>query len=202
MRWMISSMLAIGLTSGLGLNLTSQEPAHLQQIFTDLQSSATSDNAAAQLRKEAESDTETRRYVAAHLPSLIKDSGPGSVWLNEVRLAGDLKISEAVPVLIDQVMRANTQGGFVTLTRALNLDNDPPGKALAQIGEPAIVVVGHLLESSDRSVRFRACYILAKIGSANAKGMLRNHLDKENDRGIRHFTQNVLDAASQGSEQR
>jgi hypothetical protein len=54
-----------------------------------------------------------------------------------VRLAGELKIREAVPALTVQLKNANTKGGAVTMTREVTLEDDPPGKALAQIGESA-----------------------------------------------------------------
>jgi len=194
MRWVLPVVLASGLIPGIAPNGYGQEPADLQHVFIGLQNPETSDKAAAQLRSAAKDHPAVRQFLADNLPQLIRNSGPGPVRLNAVRLAGDFKIQEAVPALLEELGDEHTTGGTVTMAEALRLDNDPPGKALAQIGDPSIPAVEALLESSVRSTRFRAVYVLWNIGSVRAKEALRGQLDRESDPAIRHFIQKALSA--------
>lgn len=185
MRLLLLSILALATVIGPPRNLEGQAPARDQELFLDLQNEKTSDAAAAQLLQHAKENAETRDYLTSHLPVLIRNPKGGSIWLNSVRLAGELKIQEAAPVLADLLTKDTVTGGFIDFHRVITLENDPPGRALALIGDPAIPAVAKILETGDRDARFRAVYVLRNIGSPKAKDALRQHLSAEKDPAIR-----------------
>lgn len=133
-------VLALAMISGSFRSGGGQVPARTEQLFADLQNERTSDGAAVQLLQDGKESAETRAYLAAHLPSLIENLKAPHVWLNSVRLAGSLRIGEAVPGLARLLNNDNTQGegGYIDFHRTVSLEGDPPGKALAQIGDPAV----------------------------------------------------------------
>jgi HEAT repeat protein len=174
------------------LSVYGQTRADLQQMFTDLEKAETTDNAAAQLRLDVKDYPAIRHFLVQNLAGLIRAAGPGQVRLNLVRIAGDFKIEEAVPALVEQLGDAHTEGGPVTMAEALRLDNDPAGKALAQIGDAAVPAVESSLKSGERFIRFRAVYVLWNIRSERAKEVLRTHIDSESDPAVRRFIQTSL----------
>ena len=192
MRCLLPVVIASSLVFGTNLIAYGQGNGNLQQMFRDLTKPETSDNAAAQLRSAVKDNSVVHQFLAANAAQLISTSGLGPVRLNVMRLAGDFKVQEAIPALVEQLGDERSTGGPVTMAEALRLENDPPGKALAQIGEPAIPAVKYLLNSPARSTRFRAVYILWNIGSEQAKTTLRGQFDRENDPGIRQFIQKSL----------
>lgn len=192
MRWMLPVVLMSVLISGANLNTQGQNQADLQQVFADLEKAETSDRAAAQLRGDMKDFPAIRQFLVQNVARLIRAARPGAVRLNSVRLAGDFKIQEAVPALVEQLGDVRTTGGPVTMAEALRLENDPPGKALAQIGDPAIPAIEGILKSGDRSTRFRAVYVLWNIGSQQAKEILRGQFTRESDPAIRRFIQTSL----------
>jgi hypothetical protein len=66
------------------------------------------------------------------------------VWNNAVRLSGELKVTAAAPALAKWI-GLNT-GGSVTFAGTERLENNAPGKALAQIGNPAVPALIRVLE--------------------------------------------------------
>jgi hypothetical protein len=68
------------------------------------------DKAAEQLAVLANANTSARKYVSEHLPALIDKTSSGEIWLNAVRLAGELKILEAVPALTASMERTSPGG--------------------------------------------------------------------------------------------
>jgi HEAT repeat protein len=184
MRPVILSLLALAMIVG-PYRAEGQAPARTQKLFTELRNEKTSDAAAVQLLEDAKGNAEARRYLATQLPSLIRTSERGEVWMNAVRLAGDLRIEEAAPVLAPLLTRNDTAGGFITFYRIVNLEVDPPGKSLAQIGDPAIPSIEKVFENGDRNARFRAVYVLRFIGTTKSSEALRRQLNVETDPNIR-----------------
>jgi HEAT repeat protein len=186
MRSVFLSILALATIAGCFPGAISQEPARAKQLFAEIQNEKTSDAAAAQLLKDARENPETLHYLAAHLPARIGAPERGEGWVNFIRLAGELKIEQAAPALASLLTKSDTMGGdgAVTFTRLVKLELDPPGKALAQIGDPAIPAIEKVFENGDRTARFRAVYVLQNIGSTKSNEALRRQLDVEKDPNI------------------
>src|SRR5215472_2679538 len=71
----------------------------LEALLQKLQDEASSNEATEELLRRGKTDAETRKYLADHLPRLLKEYQPAGdainpVWGNEARLAGELKIAE------------------------------------------------------------------------------------------------------------
>jgi len=162
-------------------------------LLQELQTPESSDQAAAKLLKQAKADPEARKYLAANLPPMI-EKGPVKcpTWGNVVQLAGDLKIAEAAPALAKWIGQS-TGIGTVTLTQVLRLENDLAGKALAQIGDPALPVLNDVLKNGSLSQRTAAVYALRMIASPSSKNSLRLHVNEETDPVLRDFIQNTLE---------
>ena len=199
----ISVVLAAVLSAsahGFGAAQPAQE---VQQLFAQLQDAKTSDDAAARLKMLAESNADSRQYLATQLPALIarEASGARSIWvinpvlLNSIRLAGDLTIAEAVPVLV-QSLDTVKPAGPTTLAETDRLDNDPVGKALAKIGEPAIGLVRNILENNNnnQSMRLRAVLVLYNMNSSAADQVLARQLQSETDPRVKLVIESRLKA--------
>jgi hypothetical protein len=151
----------------------------------------------------AKNDSTARDFLAGNLPSLIVDRLPppdartGSpVWLNAVRLAGQLKIVEAIPALTQALSRREMWGGyddkyngFATMSIDAKLVYDIVGRALADIGDPSVPVVTDLLSKGDFAERRRAMWILVNIDSVAARKAMRDHLPSESNPGLRGMIQ-------------
>lgn len=170
---------------------TSGDSSAVQLAFTRLQVETTSDGAANHLRAMARSDPSVRDYLSANLPTVIEGQAFGTVWLNAIRLAGDLKIVSAVDALVSALGKNNI-GGTVTFAEERHLHNDPPGKALVQIGAPAIPAVTSALSSNNRETRWRAARVLININSPSARAALADHLQDEPDAQLRSFIQSAI----------
>jgi HEAT repeat protein len=145
----------------------------------------------------AKNDSTARDFLAGKLPSLIVDRLPpldgrtaSPVWLNAVRLAGQLKIVEAVPALTQALSRPQMCGAYdskgsgcssSTFATDARLDNDIVGRALADIGDPSVPVLADILSKGDFRARLRAIWILWNINSPAAQKAMRDHLPSESD---------------------
>jgi hypothetical protein len=122
----------------------------------------------------ARKDPHARDYVVQRLPEMIRGS-LSDLWIDSVRLAGRLKAKEAIPALIEAMSRPPVPSkNYVTLG-TLWEDGDLVGKALSQIGDPAIPAVQSLLKSEDASIRGRGILVLRNIGTPAAHEVLRAH---------------------------
>lgn len=156
----------------------------LERLVQELQARETTDRAAEQLLKLAQSDGSARKFLVTRLPKLIgMDWGPEArVWRNIVGLAGGLRIVEAIPTLakrIDFVDRPTSFG------LAAALEDKPAAKALAQIGDPAVPALVELLKRGELMERWEASYVLEKIGSPTAQRAIRDHVKREVDPRLR-----------------
>lgn len=161
------------------------------QLFTKLQVTTTSNGAATDLLLLAKANDSGRRYIAQHLPTLLGKSTEPVVWKNEIQLAGQLRLIEAIPQLVSLLYQDNT-GGPVTLSRVMRMENDPVGKALVEIGDPSVPAVANALGSSDRGTRFRAALVLININSASAQLRLQEHVQRESDPGLKSLIEKSL----------
>lgn len=178
-----------------GLRLAGQDvlsQTQLRHLVEQLQNDTTSDQAAIQLQALAKTNSAVKPFLYAQLPEILERYPRGSVWLNAVRLAGSLKVVSAVPNLVAE-LSLPTKTGVISFTGERRLDDDPPGKALAEIGEPATQLVAKALESNDKAVRWRAALVLMNINSPDARQALRRHLQKEPDPNLRAVIQDAID---------
>jgi HEAT repeat protein len=186
MRFISSAIVAIVLSANAHGYSAAQTAKEVQQLFVQLQDAKTSNDAAVRLKILAESSAEARQYLVDQLPGIITTSQPqiweNSVWRNSLRLVGDLKIVETVPILV-KLLDSENRGGPVTIGMQEDLDTDPVGQALVKIGEPALGPVRSVLENKDKSqsVRLRAVHILYNMNSIDADQALSQHLQSEGD---------------------
>ncbi len=184
MRW--PTWIIVFMLPCTGVSPAQLPPSEVQTLFRELQDRKTTDKATDRLEELAKRDMSSRQYVAGHLPALIQKTSMGPIWLNAVRLAGELKVTEAVPVLVVSLEQDNV-GGSTTFAETQRLDNDAAGKALVKIGDPAIQAVAQVLESGDRNARWRAALVLLNINSPTARQVLHRHIPKESDSGLQDF---------------
>lgn len=172
-----------------------------QQLFAQLHDAKTTDEAFARLKVLAGSNPDARQYLVTTLPAAItKDLSQGPIWqnpvsANSVRLAGDLRIAEAVPILVQSLDNdLAKRGGFVTSAMAYELNNDPVAKALAKIGEPALGPIRDRLKNNNNSQieRVRTVQILNFMESAGADQVLALQLKSESDPVVRKTIEAVL----------
>jgi HEAT repeats len=140
----------------------------------------------------ARRDPAARQFVASRISDLIRRP-TDDAWLLAVRLAGELKASEAIPSLQEAMSRPPFPAvPYISGGGVMRLDNDIVAKALSQIGAPAIPSVVALLKSQDERTRGRAILILRNIGSPPARKALRDHLSHETDTDLRKLIEDGL----------
>jgi HEAT repeat protein len=176
-------LLTMCFTSGAGVFAAAQERSEVQQLVSELLVEKTTDKAADKLRQAALGDKDVRQLLVNLLPPLA-EKVRGEVWLNTVHLCGDLKIVEAVPALTRLLMDPWTKGGPTNFGMAFRLGDDPPGRALADIGEPSTEPVAVVLQDERDYIRWRAAVVLGNIDSARTEELLELHLPDETDRSV------------------
>lgn len=195
MRRLPTTILAACMILSPHVDAFAQNYTEAKQLFGELQDQMLTDQAAEKLRLTASRDADTRQYLALHLPTLISESSRGSrgsIWINSIRLAGNLKISEAVSGVAELLKQPSTKGGPITFTGELTLEDDPAAKALAEIGEPAVIAVGKILDEGDKSARQRAFLVLLNMNSPGGDQVLSAHLRNESDPDIKQLIQRQL----------
>jgi hypothetical protein len=165
-----------------------------QRLQSSIQSSTDIHEATEELLNRGRSDPKVREYIARHLPPMIEKGPaekdhPGS-WIELVRLAGELKIAEAAPALTKWLTIDNigeiTAGGFT------RLENNPAGKALAEIGDPAVPAVARVFDQGTLRERRYAVYVLSLINSSSAKSALQEQSHREPDKELRDYIRKVV----------
>lgn len=184
-------LVATCISASGALALRGQQVPKVLVVFRELQSEQTSDQAAATLLKLGKTDPKVRQYLATHLPAMIQ-SASTEPWMNAVRLAGQLKITEAVPALTKWITLDNITTGAGTIAETMRLDSNPAGKALAEIGDPSVPTLSRILNGGNFRERHDAIFVLYNIGSAQAKRALAMHMKNEPDAMLREFIQQIL----------
>ena len=212
MHYIVSAIVTMVLTASAYGFSAAQPAQEVQQLFAQLQDAKTSNDAAVRLKVLAESSADAMQYLAMQLPQLITKTSQSEVWLNSVRLAGDLRIAETVPILV-KLFDGESHLNFVTpespvsftttMTERDRLDNDSVGKALAKIGEPAIEPVRNILEnnSNSQSMRLRAAHVLYNMNSTSADAALAHDLQSETDPRVKSSIEARLKARKKTSNQ-
>ena len=178
-----------------------QTAQEVQQLFTQLHDAPTSDEASVQLKALAGNNADARLYLAKELPGLIsktsQDNSQFKVWFNSIRLAGELKIEESIPVLVTLFEPARYGPSAIsTMTSRTTFANDPVAKALVELGQPAIDPVSGILEdkNKDQYTRMRAALVLYNMNSPQADTALAQDLQTETDARTRSFIESRLKA--------
>jgi hypothetical protein len=166
-----------------------QVSGSLDTLFQQLQSPDTSNKAAQVLVGRAEHDRQTRAYLRNKLPAMIDKGASGTPWTNAVRLAGQLKLGEAAPALAKWI---GLQMGDTTMAQFMRLDDCPAGKALSQIGDPAIPALIHVINRGNTHERRNAYLVLFVIGSVQALATIRHFSPDEPDEGVRQFAEKLV----------
>ena len=78
------------------------------------------------------------------------------------------------------------------LSQGVRLEDNLPGKALAQIGDPSIPALKGVLNHGTQLERLRAVYVLKLIASPQAKAALAEHLENEPDKQLRDYIQRII----------
>lgn len=190
-------LMAIAMMASHAAKVVSQQPEEpVVAVFQRLQSQSPTEieQATEQLLKRGRSDPKVREYIALHLPSII-ETGPAQKehpgpWIELVRLAGGLRISEAAPALAKWLTIDNI--GEITTAGFMRLETNPAGAALAEIGDPAIPAIVQVFNSGTLRERRHAAYALNLINSANAKSALQQHLNREPDKVLRDAIRKML----------
>jgi len=176
------------------------------ELYDKLIQSSETNAAAAEIAQLAKNDPAARNFMASKLPSLIVDQLPSGdirtaspVWLNAVRLAGQLKLVAAIPALKRALSKPPMFGayddqyhGAATSTIAEKLAFDLVGRALADIGDPSVPVLAEILSTGDTAARKRATLILMNIDSPAAEKVMRDHLPRESDPTLKKITEQIL----------
>jgi hypothetical protein len=173
--------------------LLAEKQGPAAEVFQRLLSPQTTDKAAQQLLKRGKADSETRKYLAEHLPAVIErgPKEPDDPWFNAVQLAGELKIAESASAL-GRWISLDT-GGMTGMAIWARLGNQPAAKALSQIGDPAGPVLASILQYGNSEERSAAIRALALIGSPDAKKTLQNQLKREQEPKTKAFIKNILE---------
>lgn len=157
-------------------------------LLGDLESPNRTARAAETLLKRGKEEPRVRKYLAGHLPAMI-DKGPDGApeaWTSMVRLAGELRMAEAAGALARWLDVWGGEGS-ITLTQEVRLEDKPAGKALAQIGDPAIPSLVGVLKHGRLNQRWTATFALYDMNSPAARKALEEHLRRETDRTLRDF---------------
>jgi hypothetical protein len=183
-----------------GYECFAQASPDLAALFQQLIAPATTDRATEQwlkLGNNHEDNSEARKYLVTHLPTVIQDVEVhyGTVnskpWNNAVRLAGELKLVEAAPALA-KWLAVETGRGDLSNNIVVRLEDNSPGKALAQIGDPSIPTLKDVLSHGNQRERLRAVYVLKLIASPQAKTALQEHVSSEPDPNLQGFIERIL----------
>ena len=168
-----------------------------RDLLGQLATAETSDRAADNLLDLGKSDPGVRKILATSLPQFIA-TGPkeGKVWWNSVKLAGALKIREAIPALINWIDFA---GSDFTISPGVKPDQYPAAWVLGQMGDPAVPGLARVLEEPDRpnrgapdSRKGLTIYCLRRINTPAAKKALAKALPNQTDSRITEALKQAL----------
>jgi hypothetical protein len=188
-------------SSGLG-----QTTPKIAELYDRLIRPSETNAAAPEILEMARNDSKDRDFLVGKLPSLVVDLLPprdartgNPVWLNAVRLVGQLKIVEAIPALTQGLSRQEMGGGYddkyhggFTMGAGVTLGYDIVGRALADIGDPSVSVLADNLSNGDFPARRRAIWILWNVNSPAARKIMRDHLPTEIDPRLSGLIENLL----------
>lgn len=187
--------LIVHLLAANGIPAQAESLPSISRTFAQLQAEDTTDLATEEFLKMGHDNAALRAYLAEHLPPLIlqEPEAKPHVWLNSVRLAGAFQLTAATPSLAKCIGVSSGSAGGGTLSEVQRLDPFPAGKALSQIGEPAIPTLVRILDKGNHREKWVAYRALFLIGTPRAKKELRDHLSREPDQAFMLEIQKALD---------
>jgi HEAT repeat protein len=146
----------------------------------------------------ANESAEDRARVIHRLIEVVKDPVARDVWpvatawMMCVDLLGELKATEAIEVLIEN-MDHTGQNGVI-----MSIHIRPVSKALRRIGEAAAPKLEQALADATPSVKIEAARALFDIQGRNAKRTLESAYEKEKDDEVKLVIKDVLDRIERG----
>ncbi len=160
----------------------------MRHLFEQIRVEATTKDATEQFLKIRPDDAEARKYLAVHLPPLIKEDPKERphAWMNEVRLAGAFKVTDAIQALTKWIDLPLSDSPGGTLSERVMLEPFPAGRTLVEIGEPSVPTLTAVLQRADWRERWVAYRALDMIGTASATEALGDHLDHEPDEALKN----------------
>lgn len=177
-------LLTIVAALGLVPRWATQDDGRVDLLLAGLGSPGTVES----LVKLGQSDPEGRRAIAKRLPSwLAKDPPrdsplPPRRWADGFKVAGELKIVEAVPAHQAHGHATHAESG---LSSSYEFRNRAAVQALIEIGQPAVPAVVERLRHGDPLQRQASAYIPSKIGGDIAQQALKDVLPSETDPLVR-----------------
>ena len=164
----------------------------VEALLDQLQVPQTSQRATGELIKLGKSDPAVAKFLAARIPDLIRRYRLGEpqmqVWGNEVRVAGELKMIQAIPILVERIECFSTALNI----NAFGFETRPAVAALISIGTPSIPAVAGLLAHGNNIQRAEAAYVLGEVNTPNARQALKAALPKETDPDVRMYIEHYL----------
>jgi hypothetical protein len=184
----------LALVIALGIpQVTPNDSRAVVTLFKQLQQPSSTDQATAELSRIGPADTNTKSFLAKHLPDIIGKPPTNSyVWINSVRLAGRFRLTEAIPVLGENITAATEEASQGGLTSRYQLVAFPCGKALVEIGEPSIPELTKILNSGELSREWIAYRALFLIGTPRAMTVLRERIASEPNEAFKAEIQTAL----------
>lgn len=173
----------------------SQCSPELDRLLVALQNAKTSNDAMQDL-VQAPHDPQVGDCLTSRLPLLLdeykprNDGMPDFVWGNEARVAGELKIAEAAPVLARRIDML-TMGPLAGSLGYNFIDHAGVG-ALIHIGAPAVPVVIELLKHAKPLRREMAAHVLRYIGTSDSWQALEDALPGEKEPKVRQRIEEAL----------
>lgn len=161
-------------------------------LLDELQVPETTQQAASKLVSLGQSQPAVRAWLSDELPAMLLHVKDLDVVRSEAKLAGKLKLESCTPSLIVLLSQRNEAGGPINLTILYEMRDDPVGKALLDIGEPAVSALAQPLESKDGHTRWRAIRVLQRINSPKSRELLQKHLPREDASDLRNIIINGL----------
>jgi hypothetical protein len=170
----------------------SQKAPDIREFFGQLNDPSSTNHAAEEILRLTRKDPAARVYVISNLPDMIDTLKADQVWITAVRLAAQLKAVELIPNLIHIFPSAPyLPAAYVGFGQIRSLDTDVVGRALCEIGNPAVQPVAKLLEDRQNAqiVRWRAARILWNMNTPSARKILVRDLAGEQEISFQQFTE-------------
>jgi hypothetical protein len=198
-------LLVAGIEAGMACS-AAQQPPEVEKLFSELQSSETSDHAEMRLLELGNTDAASRRFLAVHLPDMLladpreRHSDAYTIllrpeWCNAALLAGNLKLVEAAPALVKQISYRTTP--IATANRVEGLTTSPAGTALVELGDAAVPSLRGAVKRGEANPNMDAVYALILINSRRSREVLKEYADTAPNPEIRKFIYSRMEAAKE-----
>lgn len=179
--------LYLSLFSG-SIAAVAQTGQSVHSLVDDLATPQKTTQAAAALLQLAEAQRSVYQELSNVLPNLMLRTTDMDVLQSEARLAGKLKLVSAIPALIKLLDLSYRWGGMLTtFGQEYDLDDDPIGRALADIGAPSVQPLSTPLESVTVATRTRAARVLIRINTPESLSLLQQHVGREADDHLKGY---------------